>query len=354
MEDRNRNKVNQSSDQNWDQNRNRYQDDQFEQKKSSNQGYTDLDGDGFIGNTGGFYGGTSYLGANYDDWNNNQGQGGSSSDQYRNQGQQHRNQQDYQNNQSRSGQSFNQGSSYGNQGMSGHNSNVNYGQGFDKYQDDDNRGQSHNRNDESHHYGAGGNYNRFGGWADNRISREQEQRADAYRNQLLRGQGNQGNESYRSGNQSNYQNRDQGNSWWDRATNKISSWLGVDDRNDRGYQQQNMTGPHRGKGPRGYQRSADRIRDDIHDRLHDDPYVDASEVEVEINQNEVILKGYVDSREAKRRAEDLVESVSGVRHVENRLRVGRPDTHGSGNSYQNTADRNQNSGTGDTEKDSTL
>jgi hypothetical protein len=30
----------------------------------------DLDGDGFIGNTGGFYGGTSYLGSNYgEDWN---------------------------------------------------------------------------------------------------------------------------------------------------------------------------------------------------------------------------------------------------------------------------------------------
>lgn len=30
----------------------------------------DLDGDGFIGNTGGFYGGTSYIGSNYGaDWN---------------------------------------------------------------------------------------------------------------------------------------------------------------------------------------------------------------------------------------------------------------------------------------------
>lgn len=28
-------------------------------------GIPDLDGDGFIGNTGGFYGGTSYLGSNY-------------------------------------------------------------------------------------------------------------------------------------------------------------------------------------------------------------------------------------------------------------------------------------------------
>ena len=35
-------------------------------------GVPDLDGDGLIGNTGGFYGGTSYLGSNYGpDWNSN-------------------------------------------------------------------------------------------------------------------------------------------------------------------------------------------------------------------------------------------------------------------------------------------
>lgn len=36
---------------------------------------------------------------------------------------------------------------------------------------------------------------------------------------------------------------------------------------------------------------------------------------------EVTLKGTVDSRTAKRRAEDIAESVSGVTNVENRLRV---------------------------------
>ena len=40
----------------------------------------DLDGDGMIGNTGGFYGGTSYIGSNYGpDWNaanNNEGNEG--------------------------------------------------------------------------------------------------------------------------------------------------------------------------------------------------------------------------------------------------------------------------------------
>ena len=36
----------------------------------ADEGVADLDGDGFIGNTGGFYGGTSYLGSNYGEgWN---------------------------------------------------------------------------------------------------------------------------------------------------------------------------------------------------------------------------------------------------------------------------------------------
>lgn len=41
------------------------------------EGVPDLDRDGFIGNTGGFYGGTSYLGSNYGPgWNNNENQTG--------------------------------------------------------------------------------------------------------------------------------------------------------------------------------------------------------------------------------------------------------------------------------------
>ena len=36
---------------------------------------------------------------------------------------------------------------------------------------------------------------------------------------------------------------------------------------------------------------------------------------------EVILTGTVESRYAKRRVEDIGESVRGVRHIENRLRV---------------------------------
>lgn len=80
-------------------------------------------------------------------------------------------------------------------------------------------------------------------------------------------------------------------------------------------------GQHRGKGPKGYQRSDDRIREDVHDRLADDSFIDASDIEVIVLNGEVTLNGTVDRRSDKRRAEDLCESITGVKNVENRLRV---------------------------------
>jgi hypothetical protein len=80
-------------------------------------------------------------------------------------------------------------------------------------------------------------------------------------------------------------------------------------------------GRHKGKGPRNYRRADSRIQEDINDRLTDDPLVDASEVDVAVQNGEVTLKGTVDDRLAKRRAEDIAESVSGVTNVENRMRV---------------------------------
>ena len=83
-------------------------------------------------------------------------------------------------------------------------------------------------------------------------------------------------------------------------------------------------GPHRGKGPRGYARSDARILEDISDRLADDGRIDASDIEIKVEAGEVTLNGQVESRQDKRRAEDLAEQVSGVRHLQNNLRV-RPD-----------------------------
>jgi osmotically-inducible protein OsmY len=64
--------------------------------------------------------------------------------------------------------------------------------------------------------------------------------------------------------------------------------------------------------------------------LTDDPYVDATHVEVSVQGGEVTLGGSVDRREDKRRAEDIAERVSGVREVNNRLRVGIAQRSGLG------------------------
>lgn len=78
---------------------------------------------------------------------------------------------------------------------------------------------------------------------------------------------------------------------------------------------------HFGKGPKGYQRSDERIREEISDQLTFDHQIDASELTVEVKDGEVTLSGSVRDREQKRRAEDLAERVMGVHDVTNNLRV---------------------------------
>lgn len=81
----------------------------------------------------------------------------------------------------------------------------------------------------------------------------------------------------------------------------------------------------RGRGPKNYQRSDERILEDVCERLTDAPEVDASEITVEAKDGEVTLSGTINSREEKRLAERIAASVRGVRDVINRLRVRRPE-----------------------------
>jgi len=126
--------------------------------------------------------------------------------------------------------------------------------------------------------------------------------------------------------------RDEQRGWWDRTSDEVASWFGDKDAERRREED------HRGRGPKGYTRSDERIRDDISDRLTDDRHVDASELDVQVANGEVTLSGTVQSREERRRAEDIAESVSGVKHVQNSVRVasggqargGRADAFGAG------------------------
>lgn len=78
---------------------------------------------------------------------------------------------------------------------------------------------------------------------------------------------------------------------------------------------------HRGKGPKSYRRSDERILEDICRRMSENRYLDASDIEVKVENCEVILAGTVGSRYQKRLAEDLGETAYGVKNVENRLRI---------------------------------
>lgn len=76
-----------------------------------------------------------------------------------------------------------------------------------------------------------------------------------------------------------------------------------------------------GKGPKGYQRSDERVREEVCETLARHPEIDASEMEVNVKDGVVTLSGSVDNRWMKRRAEDTIENVYGVKDVRNELRV---------------------------------
>src|SRR5690606_22134319 len=99
---------------------------------------------------------------------------------------------------------------------------------------------------------------------------------------------------------------------------------------------------HRGKGPKGYQRSDQRIREDICERLSDEPVIDASEISIEVSEGRVTLEGHVYSRSMKHRTEDIVADCTGVKDIDNRLRLlGGPGAAGSWSSREEKAESNQ-------------
>jgi hypothetical protein len=79
-----------------------------------------------------------------------------------------------------------------------------------------------------------------------------------------------------------------------------------------------------GKGPKGYKRSDERIREDLCDRLSNTE-IDCSEVEVNVKDGEVTLLGNVKERREKHHIEDIADNISGVKDVTNNIRVKREE-----------------------------
>jgi osmotically-inducible protein OsmY len=120
---------------------------------------------------------------------------------------------------------------------------------------------------------------------------------------------------YGSASRRQYERPEHERGWFERAGDEVASWFGDEDAARR------REMDHTGRGPAGYTRSDERILEDANDNLTDDWAVDARKVTVTVENGEITLDGTVPTREQKRRAEDCVEDISGVRHVQNNLRV---------------------------------
>lgn len=120
---------------------------------------------------------------------------------------------------------------------------------------------------------------------------------------------------------SSRQHRDEshGDDRWDEPTHQAGSADAWPDR----YSSPSSMRDHRGRGPSNWQRSDQRVYEEVCECLTEDDALDASDIEVRVEGGIVTLTGTVDSRKDKRYAEDLAERISGVRDVHNQLLVQR-------------------------------
>ena len=81
------------------------------------------------------------------------------------------------------------------------------------------------------------------------------------------------------------------------------------------------TKSYEGIGPKGWKRTDERIKEDVCLALERSTEVDASGLEVNVEDGCVTLKGDIKSVGMRRVAEDLVESVPGVVDVFSQLRI---------------------------------
>lgn len=82
-----------------------------------------------------------------------------------------------------------------------------------------------------------------------------------------------------------------------------------------------------GKGPKGYRRSDESIREDVCEALYRSYEVDASGIDVDVKDGCVFLRGEVNDRQMKRDAEEAVEYVPGVIDVQNQLTLKRRQSY---------------------------
>ena len=100
-------------------------------------------------------------------------------------------------------------------------------------------------------------------------------------------------------------------------------------------------------GPKGYQRSDERLKEDISERLMESHYIDSSDVSIDVRGAKVVLDGTVPSRHMKHAIEDLVDACPGVQDIDNRVRVANQNMRQSQGSHsQSLTGSNTSTGIG--------
>lgn len=141
------------------------------------------------------------------------------------------------------------------------------------------------------------------------------------------GPGSWGNEGYIRQGMDYGSGMGRGYSGYNEGAQRSSTQQRYGSQGYQGFRQQQPS--HRGKGPAGYQRSDERIREIVCEALSDDHNVDATNIDVTVKNGEVVLSGTVDDRMQKRMAEDCVFQISGVKDVQNQIRVATERKAGS-------------------------
>jgi osmotically-inducible protein OsmY len=75
------------------------------------------------------------------------------------------------------------------------------------------------------------------------------------------------------------------------------------------------------RGPKGYTRSDERIKEDISEQLWGAEHIDSSEVTIAVKDGVVTLTGTVPERWMRHEIEDVADDCFGVKDIENNVRV---------------------------------
>ena len=211
------------------------------------------------------------------------------------------------------------GSWYGGGERSWGGRNQERGQGSDDFS----RSQRYRSGDDHSSFRAGSRSGDYGEYGD--LAGGSDTRSGAYRNygslrNSGRSTGSYGDEGYRTGESGGW--RGDGGLGRGYRADYESTLRSQPHRYGSQYGDYGMGGQsYRGRGPKNYTRSDDRIREDLNEQLMDADDVDASDVSIEVKDGVVTLSGSVEQRWIKHRIEDMADDCNGVKDVRNEIRV---------------------------------